>query len=300
MSAPTPAPGDDRPREGYYPDPSIPGYVRYWNGASWVPGTSRPAPKDGEPLVPPAGVQPAAPSVEETGPHFFDEDPAAPADTGPRDGADQQGQAGPGGRWARAGGPGPAAQGAQWGRPGQQDRPAGSGGDAGHRDAPGVDPRVPADLPGSADGRGTDRTDGTGTIPPAEHDEAPDPGTFIFRRPIPGPAAARTDDGTMTFRPVLPARPASAHRARPAHPRTRASPPGRPPRPAPEPHSRRTRRTRRPRPRPPAPRRPRRPLRRPSPRPRRSRIRRAPRRREPRSPGCRRPRLRAPVPPAPR
>src|SRR5690606_39713404 len=31
MSAPTPAPGDDRPREGYYPDPSIPGYVRYWN-----------------------------------------------------------------------------------------------------------------------------------------------------------------------------------------------------------------------------------------------------------------------------
>ncbi len=72
MSAPTPAPGDDRPREGYYPDPSIPGYVRYWNGASWVPGTSRPAPKDGEPLAPPPGVRP---SVEETGPHFFDEDP---------------------------------------------------------------------------------------------------------------------------------------------------------------------------------------------------------------------------------
>ncbi|WP_079155477.1 RDD family protein [Streptomyces ambofaciens] len=72
MSAPTPAPGDDRPREGYYPDPSIPGYVRYWNGASWVPGTSRPAPQDGEPLAPPAG---ARPSVEETGPHFFDEDP---------------------------------------------------------------------------------------------------------------------------------------------------------------------------------------------------------------------------------
>ncbi|MGW7278149.1 RDD family protein [Streptomyces sp. NPDC054844] len=72
MSAPTPAPGDDRPREGYYPDPSIPGYVRYWNGASWVPGTSRPAPKDGESLAPPPG---ARPSVEETGPHFFDEDP---------------------------------------------------------------------------------------------------------------------------------------------------------------------------------------------------------------------------------
>ncbi|MFD5267718.1 RDD family protein [Streptomyces sp. NPDC058335] len=82
MSAPTPAPGDDRPREGYYPDPSIPGYVRYWNGASWVPGTSRPAPSDGAPLAPPgaspapAQAQAPAPApVEETGPHFFDEDP---------------------------------------------------------------------------------------------------------------------------------------------------------------------------------------------------------------------------------
>ncbi|MEU3280758.1 RDD family protein [Streptomyces antibioticus] len=70
MSAPTPAPGDDRPREGFYPDPSIPGYVRYWNGSAWVPGTSRPAPSVGEPLTPPAA------SVEETGPHFFDEDPS--------------------------------------------------------------------------------------------------------------------------------------------------------------------------------------------------------------------------------
>ncbi|MER5769042.1 DUF2510 domain-containing protein, partial [Streptomyces sp. NPDC001985] len=48
MSAPTPAGGDDSPLPGYYPDPSIPGYVRYWNGAAWVPGTSRPAPKAGE------------------------------------------------------------------------------------------------------------------------------------------------------------------------------------------------------------------------------------------------------------
>ncbi|WP_159058292.1 DUF2510 domain-containing protein, partial [Streptomyces europaeiscabiei] len=75
MSAPTPAPGDDRPREGYYPDPSIPGYVRYWNGAAWVPGTSRPAPSDGEPLAPPSGSGPSG-AMEETGPHFFDEDPA--------------------------------------------------------------------------------------------------------------------------------------------------------------------------------------------------------------------------------
>ncbi|MYQ47100.1 DUF2510 domain-containing protein, partial [Streptomyces sp. SID4985] len=92
MSAPTPAHGDDRPREGYYPDPSIPGYVRYWNGAAWMPGTSRPAPADGEPLTPPPGTRPATPAVvEETGPHFFDEEPptgspawdtsASPADT---------------------------------------------------------------------------------------------------------------------------------------------------------------------------------------------------------------------------
>ncbi|MFE7574960.1 RDD family protein [Streptomyces sp. NPDC057521] len=68
MSAPTPAPGDESPREGYYPDPSIPGYVRYWNGGAWVPGTSRPAPKQEEPAV-----------VEETGPVFLDEE-------GPEDG----------------------------------------------------------------------------------------------------------------------------------------------------------------------------------------------------------------------
>ncbi|WP_345623403.1 DUF2510 domain-containing protein, partial [Streptomyces ziwulingensis] len=113
MSAPTPAPGDDRPREGYYPDPSIPGYVRYWNGASWMPGTSRPAPADGEPLAPPPGARPAGPSVEETGPHFFDEDPvagsASAAPSGPQHGnrpepasawaADPARQAGAGPGW---------------------------------------------------------------------------------------------------------------------------------------------------------------------------------------------------------
>ncbi|MDI9886224.1 RDD family protein [Streptomyces sp. HNM0645] len=89
MSAPTPATGDGSPTPGYYPDPSIPGYVRYWNGTAWVPGTSRPAPKDGETMpasppsahatsAPPAAAVPPAPSVpavEETGPVFLDEDP---------------------------------------------------------------------------------------------------------------------------------------------------------------------------------------------------------------------------------
>ncbi|MFI0231482.1 RDD family protein [Streptomyces sp. NPDC017086] len=213
MSAPTPAPGDDRPREGYYPDPSIPGYVRYWNGASWVPGTSRPAPRDGEPLSPPSGVHPAVPSVEETGPHFFDEDPPAldgRLETGhpePAARADGTGSPGP---WTRAsqavqaGRPAPAgqaAQGAQWSRSAQ---PAGYGADAAPAGARGADPRVPAQGPGAA-GQGTARTDGTAA--PADGGGAPDPGTFVFRRPVPGPAAAPADDGTLIIRPV-PADPA--------------------------------------------------------------------------------------------
>lgn len=39
----SPGDGEHAAREGYYPDPSIPGYIRYWSGAAWVPGTSRPA-----------------------------------------------------------------------------------------------------------------------------------------------------------------------------------------------------------------------------------------------------------------
>ncbi len=92
----------DTPREGYYPDPSIPGYIRYWSGTAWVPGTSRPAPAEGEPMpAPPASVA-AAPlpalaapvpptprpapratggqAPDETGPVFLDEEPEpAPA-----------------------------------------------------------------------------------------------------------------------------------------------------------------------------------------------------------------------------
>ncbi|WP_030610458.1 RDD family protein [Streptomyces achromogenes] len=277
MSAPTPAPGDDRPREGYYPDPSIPGYVRYWNGASWVPGTSRPAPKDGEPLIPPPGIRPAAPAVEETGPHFFDEDPPAAVDprtaggagsagaqwsqTAPPGQSGQPGQPGQPGPTAQAGGLGtpaqpgvpgqsggpglsgppgrpggtaqsgapglpdmPAqpgvpgqsggpglpgtpvqsapAQSGTPGLPGQRDRSGGFGGDAGRGGAWGADPRVSMDSPAGPGGQGAARADGAATVPPAEVGDAPDPGTFVFRRPVPGPAAARTDDGTMTIRPV--------------------------------------------------------------------------------------------------
>lgn len=50
------------PAPGYYPDPSVPGFVRYWGGSAWVPGTSRAAPAEGEVLVPPryATRRPAA------------------------------------------------------------------------------------------------------------------------------------------------------------------------------------------------------------------------------------------------
>ncbi|MFF7964655.1 RDD family protein [Streptomyces sp. NPDC007903] len=102
MSAPTPAHGDDRPREGYYPDPSIPGYVRYWNGTAWVPGTSRPAPADGEPLTAPSTSGPDTPPVEETGPHFFDEGGSA-------GGPAAQGEAPPDTFLFRRPTPGPAA-----------------------------------------------------------------------------------------------------------------------------------------------------------------------------------------------
>jgi len=197
MSAPTPAPGDNRPREGYYPDPSIPGYVRYWNGASWVPGTSRPAPTDGESLAPPPGSDPAP--VEETGPHFFDEDPApqsAPAQHGSRSepatawGADSSQQSGFGGDQDRR---------VSWGNPQS------------------ADPRLADGAPAQPDGQAS-RTDGTATIPPTDSD-ADDPasgGTFVFRRPtaqtgqteppaaaghgIPSPGGPAADEGTMTFR----------------------------------------------------------------------------------------------------
>lgn len=65
------------PAPGYYPDPSIPNYIRYWNGSAWVPGTSRPAPEGVRttPAQPAVQQQPA----DESGPMFLDADPEAPA-----------------------------------------------------------------------------------------------------------------------------------------------------------------------------------------------------------------------------
>ncbi|MFG3005683.1 RDD family protein [Streptomyces calvus] len=217
MSAPTPAPGDDSPREGYYPDPSIPGYVRYWNGSSWVPGTSRPAPKDGEPLAPPPGVRPAQPSVEETGPHFFDEDPQdepSPATAPPANPA-----ATPASSPASAPAPSPASSASPpavsapaasaapaeaqhgsrpepasaWGA--DRSRQSGFGGEQDRKVSWGADPRVPHASPPEAASQGAQDADAGNTV--------------MFRRPTatPRPAAdpataAPADEGTMTFRAV--------------------------------------------------------------------------------------------------
>ncbi|ONK13967.1 RDD family protein [Streptomyces sp. MP131-18] len=79
------------PGPNWYPDPSIPGYIRYWNGTAWVPGSSRPEPREGEPVpTPPSGAAsapaaaPAVPAARagETQPFFFDEDPPPAAEPG--------------------------------------------------------------------------------------------------------------------------------------------------------------------------------------------------------------------------
>lgn len=113
MSAPTSGSSGSSsagsPAPGYYPDPSIPHYIRYWDGSSWVPGTSRPAPAEGGP----AAVS-RVPAIDESGPMYLDEDPSAPT-------ADQGAPADPG--------PGPAAadpraQSPAWPAPRPAPRPA--------------------------------------------------------------------------------------------------------------------------------------------------------------------------------
>ncbi|MFU0096276.1 DUF2510 domain-containing protein, partial [Streptomyces rhizosphaericola] len=169
MSAPTPAPGDDSPREGYYPDPSIPGYVRYWNGAAWVPGTSRPAPQQSAapsspapaplsspaPVPSPAPAPATAPQAEETGPIFFDEEEAggaasAGAGSGPGAGSVWQADSA---RQSGFGGPG--------------DRPVAWGGTA---PEPAHDPRAPLDQDPTGGALPGMRAPGeeAGARPPAE------------------------------------------------------------------------------------------------------------------------------------
>ncbi|GAA2960036.1 RDD family protein [Streptomyces flavovirens] len=188
MSAPTPAPGDESPREGYYPDPSIPGYVRYWNGASWVPGTSRPAPRqDGASPAPPPVTAP----VDETGPMYFDE----------ADAAGETGEGSPDGTGADRPEPATAWQAdtsRQAGFGGEHDRRVSWGG--------GPDPRAAGQTPSTAV---------PPSVPalPAAASEAP---SGPVRRDVPP-----SGTGPAGLTPVDPRRPAVPGPARGALPGTR-------------------------------------------------------------------------------
>ncbi|MEU5654771.1 RDD family protein [Streptomyces sp. NPDC047737] len=232
MSAPTPAPGDESPREGYYPDPSIPGYVRYWNGASWVPGTSRPAPQQGEttPAAQPAPAADAAPRrpapVEETGPMYLDEVAGAEANA-PGAGAEPEvapSRPRPATAWQadtsrQTGFGGERDRRVSWG--GQDPRtqdpaPAAPAPAAPAAPAPAVPavpaPAAPADS-APADPRGTEVPDPTRGALPGMRDgngngngDVSD-GTVAIRldRPGAGDAGRPPTDGTVTIRAVGPA-----------------------------------------------------------------------------------------------
>ncbi|WP_405617475.1 RDD family protein [Streptomyces sp. NBC_01508] len=214
MSAPTSATGDGSPSPGYYPDPSIPGYVRYWNGGSWVPGTSRPAPQSGEAMPePPQGAAaapppttarqtpaPVTPAVEETGPMFFDEDPAEEPRQEPASvwQADTRRQTGFGGeRDARV----------SWGEGGPQD--------PGPTNAPGApepqdarDPRYARDsrdprVPGQA---ADPSADPTGGALPGVRSLGPGPGGPGTGGPGDGESPPGAPEGTVAIRLPRPER----------------------------------------------------------------------------------------------
>lgn len=182
MSAPTPAPGDESPREGYYPDPSIPGYVRYWNGASWVPGTSRPAPQQAAPAAAPQADVREAP-VEETGPIFFDEEDGVP-----------DGPGGPAADRSGAGSVWQADTARQAGFGGERDRRVSWADPAPAPGAAPADPRAPlaqdptgGELPGMRDGGRAPAE--AGARPPAE-------GTVTIRAVGPRSNAVQPNAGT--------------------------------------------------------------------------------------------------------
>ncbi|MET9801353.1 RDD family protein [Streptomyces sp. NPDC006368] len=221
-----PGDGGNVPRAGYYPDPSIPGYIRYWNGGAWVPGTSRPAPAEGEamPAPPPSAVPapvsgaPAAPapapvpSVEETGPVFFDEEEAAEEDARPE----------PASAWQ-------ADASRQTGFGGDRDRRVSWG-----AEGPGQDPRTPVD-PRVAPG-----ADPTGGALPGVRNVQPGPeGTVTIRaqkpQPQPQPRQERPADGTMTIRAEPPGQRSEPQPQLQPHPHPHAPQPAPAPAPAPAP-----------------------------------------------------------------
>ncbi|MFI9261800.1 RDD family protein [Streptomyces sioyaensis] len=191
MSAPTSGSAGGSPTPGFYPDPSIPGYIRYWNGAAWVPGTSRPAPAEGEAMpAPPPGAAPPSPAVEETGPVFFDEEDAAGGSALPAVRRAGEVAARPAANWddtARLHGAGPEA-GAAWGA--DASRQGGFAGEGDHRVSWGSPEQAPPGTPSGAPA--------WGAVPPQREEPA---GAEASAPAAPKPPS----DGTVAIRAVNPA-----------------------------------------------------------------------------------------------
>ncbi|WP_405890605.1 RDD family protein [Streptomyces sp. NBC_00133] len=236
MSAPTPATGDGSPTPGYYPDPSIPGYVRYWNGAAWVPGTSRPAPKTGEamPAAPGSAASasaasqgpvpaPAPSPLEETGPVFLDEEPSdEPSRPEPATAwqADTSRQTGFGGerdsRVSWGGASGASGTGGTGG--GQDPRTQGDLGTSGAPGASGApaDPRRPAASGTPADPTGG-ALPGVRSLAPSAGGEPPVDGTVAIRPLRPGQGASAAS-GAADPSAAAPTGESSARRPQPQPP----------------------------------------------------------------------------------
>ncbi|MFJ3977741.1 RDD family protein [Streptomyces sp. NPDC090021] len=178
----SPGDGEHAAREGYYPDPSIPGYIRYWNGAAWVPGTSRPAPAAPAPVptpvpvpVPapapvrpfptpapaaaPAVAAPAVPRAEETGPVFLDETSVTEALPEPGPGPEPAAGQAPAPAWQadpvhQAGFGGPRDRRVSWGGPKEAEAEAEVEPEPAPRPAPAPDPEPePTPAPGQPHAR---------------------------------------------------------------------------------------------------------------------------------------------------
>ncbi|WP_129296139.1 RDD family protein [Streptomyces lydicus] len=219
MSAPTSGSAGGSPTPGFYPDPSIPGYIRYWNGAAWVPGTSRPAPAEGEAMpAPPPGVTPVpTPGVEETGPVFFDEEGTAGGSAVPAVRQSGEVEARPAAGWddpARLHGTGPEPA-ASW----QADasRQGGYGAETDRRISWGSPDQAPAGTPSGAapwggvppqreqGGDGVPAGEAPGASSPART-EGPSDGTVAIRAVNPAARRGNTsgDQGTTAIRAVRP------------------------------------------------------------------------------------------------
>ncbi|MFD9380353.1 RDD family protein [Streptomyces sp. NPDC059999] len=199
----SPGDGEHAAREGYYPDPSIPGFVRYWNGSSWVPGTSRPAPAD------------------ETGPVFLDQTSVTEALPEPRPHPRPRARPEPASEPAPEPASGPAAEAAGW-----QADPAHQAGFGGPRDVrvswgnredatPEHEPGAPSTRPpavaaaerfpaqASAEGVGilSARSPAARVAPSPPPTPAPAPEREPAPEPVPAPAPA---PAPAAVRPTVP------------------------------------------------------------------------------------------------